>query len=158
MELTLGVVGSRTYPLTAEQYKALGDGSKTPTPAQRQALAKGKALVEARVRQELTVGVKYAKVISGGAHGPDSWGVDVAKQCGFTQDQVDEILPDWDRYGKSAGFKRNTTIAERSRKILAFWDGVSRGTLDTITKANVIGTVVVVVFPSGREKTNGIGW
>jgi hypothetical protein len=34
-----------------------------------------------------------------------------------------------------AGLKRNTDIVNASDIILAFWDGQSRGTKDTITKA-----------------------
>jgi hypothetical protein len=41
---------------------------------------------------------------------------------------VDVYLPEWDKYGKSAGFRRNTTIWNNADQGVAFWDGVSRGT------------------------------
>ena len=41
-------------------------------------------------------------------------------------------LPDWDKYGKSAGIIRNKLIADDCDQCLAFWDGVSKGTKSTI--------------------------
>lgn len=42
-------------------------------------------------------------------------------------------------------FARNTTIVMVSDKILSVWDGVSHGTLDTMTKANGAGCPLWVV-------------
>lgn len=56
-----------------------------------------------------------------------------------------EYLPDWDKYGKSAGFKRNTTIVEACDTLLAFWDGKSRGTQDSIAKAEKLGKLTIVI-------------
>jgi hypothetical protein len=36
--------------------------------------------------------------------------------------------PDWDKYGKRAGFIRNELIINEADKIIAFWDGESKGT------------------------------
>jgi len=42
---------------------------------------------------------------------------------------------DWEKYGRSAGFIRNQTIVDNCDMVLAFWNGKSRGTADTIEKA-----------------------
>ena len=38
------------------------------------------------------------------------------------------FLPNWNRYGKSAGFIRNKLIIDEAEKVIAFWDGKSKGT------------------------------
>lgn len=35
---------------------------------------------------------------------------------------------DWDRFGKSAGYRRNEEMAKIANAVITFWDGVSRGT------------------------------
>lgn len=35
---------------------------------------------------------------------------------------------DWNKYGKSAGYKRNEQMAIYADACLAFWDGKSKGT------------------------------
>ena len=38
----------------------------------------------------------------------------------------------WDKYGKSAGYRRNTEMADYADALIAFWDGKSRGTAHMI--------------------------
>lgn len=71
-------------------------------------------------------------IVSGGARGVDSWASQAAERAGL---KVEVYMADWNTYGKGAGFIRNTTVVEESDKVIAFWDGVSRGTEDTIKKA-----------------------
>jgi hypothetical protein len=83
-------------------------------------------------------------LVSGGAKGPDSIGASWAKSHNIPT-QI--ILPNWDKYGKSAGFKRNITIVEESDWLIAFWDGQSNGTAHSInlaTNAEHIERVYVV--------------
>ena len=83
------------------------------------------------------------EVISGGAKGADSLGEKFAKiyQC-----KVTVFKPDWKKYGKSAGFRRNQTIVDNCDMVLAFWDGVSRGTEDTIRKAKKARKPTFIVY------------
>lgn len=81
------------------------------------------------------------KIISGGAKGADSLGARWAKEHNL---ELVEYLPDWDRYGKSAGFKRNTTIIENSDIVVAFWDEKSKGTADSIRKARELGLDIII--------------
>ena len=45
---------------------------------------------------------------------------------------------------KGAGLMRNTTIVENSDLVIAFWDGESRGTLDTIQKCEKMNKKILV--------------
>lgn len=85
-----------------------------------------------------------ATVVSGGAQGVDQAAEAQAGRLGLKT----LIFPaDWDRYGRSAGFRRNTTIVEHADVVVAFWDGQSRGTLDTTAKA-IIAQKKLFVYDS----------
>jgi hypothetical protein len=90
-------------------------------------------------------------VVSGGARGVDTWGAEVANEIGIP---VCTHKPAWDTEGKCAGLNRNTTIVRDSDVVIAFWDGKSTGTLDTIEKAKALGKPVGVVLPDGRVLSN----
>lgn len=85
------------------------------------------------------------EIVSGGAGGPDSWAVWHAKKRGMPT----RVFPaDWHTHGKRAGFLRNQTIVDRADVVVAFWDGESRGTADTIAKARAAGKHCEVITPS----------
>jgi predicted Rossmann fold nucleotide-binding protein DprA/Smf involved in DNA uptake len=84
------------------------------------------------------------KIISGGAKGADSLAAKYAKESNI---ELKEFLPDWNRYGKSAGFKRNKQIVDASDIIVAFWDGESRGTANTISLAHEQNKTVYRYWP-----------
>lgn len=71
-------------------------------------------------------------LVSGGA-----WGVDsIAQKKAREMDRECRIFyPDWERDGKVAGFKRNKFIVDDSDYVVAFWDGVSKGTLSSMKMA-----------------------
>jgi len=80
-------------------------------------------------------------LISGGAKGVDSIAeqiVDKWNKMGYyyskTPYQFQKIIfkPDWDKYGKSAGFIRNKLIINEADRVIAFWDGKSKGTKHSI--------------------------
>jgi len=90
---------------------------------------------------------KELRIISGGARGVDS----LAEQWADENDVLcDVIKPEWEKYGKAAGFIRNSKIVEQCDEVIAFWDGVSRGTEDTIKKAVRLGKQVTIF--STKEK------
>jgi hypothetical protein len=72
---------------------------------------------------------KISVLITGGATGIDQ----IAEKWAL-KNAIRTIiyLPDWDKYGKSAGIIRNKLIADDCDQCLAFWDGVSKGTKNTI--------------------------
>jgi hypothetical protein len=104
-------------------------------------------LVRAFVRS-LATKDPNAWVISGGARGVDDWAATEAIRCCVS---VTEHLPDWETYGKGAGFIRNSKILEEAEAVVAFWDGYSKGTLDTIKKAYQKGLKLTVLDASGKE-------
>ena len=82
--------------------------------------------------------------------GPDVWGEYAAKK--LCRPPLDCMIhePDWDTYGKRAGFIRNGLIAESCDFLFAFWNGKSNGTKDTVKKATKLSKPVVTVYPSGE--------
>jgi len=64
-------------------------------------------------------------VVSGGADGTDKLSEKWAKENNI---KTKIYLPDWDKFGKSAGFIRNKDIWDNSDFGVAFWDGNSKGT------------------------------
>ncbi len=78
-------------------------------------------------------------IVSGGAKGADSLAEKYAAECGIP---TKIRKPNWDKFGKSAGFRRNEEIVEDSDEIVAFWDGKSKGTIHTINLAEQAGKPV----------------
>lgn len=50
----------------------------------------------------------------------------------------------WHKFGLTAGFNRNTQMAEYADALIAVWDGESRGTLDMITQMRLLKKPVYV--------------
>lgn len=132
----ISITGSRTYPATADEWKELDDNSK---------------LEQTRITSTL-VG-EFVKnlpdgtsVVSGGARGIDSLAVALAKERGL---DTTEIKPDWDKYGKGAGFRRNKQIAQVADECLVFWDGESPGTKNFIKAAFKLRRPLYIIGPNG---------
>ena len=82
-------------------------------------------------------------IISGGAKGADL----LAKRYANENDiPLIEFLPDWDTHGKAAGPIRNKQIVAEADEVIAFWDGVSRGTKSTVGFAKQVGKPVHVFW------------
>ena len=95
------------------------------------------------------------KIISGGAKGADSLAKKYATEYNIP---VVEFLPDWDRFGKSAGYKRNTQIVEASEALIAFWDGVSKGTKHSIDLADTKGIPIYIFWPTIDDEIDNWGF
>ncbi len=85
----------------------------------------------------------FDQIISGGAKGADSLGERFANDYEIP---VIVYSAEWEKYGKSAGFIRNQTIVDNCDMVLAFWDGESRGTADTIAKAKKAKKPTFIVY------------
>lgn len=86
------------------------------------------------------------ELISGGAKGADSLAEKYSNEKKFPHIPITVFKPDWDKYGKSAGFKRNQQIVDACDMVLAFWDGKSRGTQDTISRAKKAKKPTFIVY------------
>lgn len=65
------------------------------------------------------------QIISGGCRGIDVKAREYAYKHSI---QIVEIVPDYDKYGRSAPIVRNKIIVAKADLVVAFWDGKSRGT------------------------------
>ncbi len=72
------------------------------------------------------------EIISGGAKGADSLAERYAKENNI---KLTIYLPDWKRYGRPAGMIRNKEIVSSATSVIAFWDGKSKGTANSISLA-----------------------
>ena len=71
-------------------------------------------------------------IVSGLARGADAMGIKYANDNNLG---LKKFPADWDRYGKSAGYKRNEEMAAFADTCICFWDGKSKGTNHMINLA-----------------------
>lgn len=82
------------------------------------------------------------EIVSGGARGADLLGERFAKEKGCC---IKRFIPDWDKWGKSAGYRRNAEMAKYADACVVFWDGVSKGTKHMIDLAEKEGIPLKIV-------------
>ena len=83
------------------------------------------------------------EIVSGTANGADKLGEQYANEKGYL---IKQFPADWDKYGKSAGYKRNEEMAKYADALIAFWDGKSKGTKHMIDLAKRYELKVKVVI------------
>ena len=83
------------------------------------------------------------EIVSGGAVGVDTYAAEYAKKKGL---KLTVFLPQYDRYGRAAPIVRNKKIVDYADKIIAFWDGKSKGTLSVIKYAEKTGKLCEIVL------------
>ena len=81
-------------------------------------------------------------IVCGMARGADITGLHLAQDNDIP---VHRFPANWDKHGKSAGYKRNTEMAEFADGLLAFHDGQSKGTKHMIDIAKRHGLSVRVI-------------
>lgn len=72
-------------------------------------------------------GLEPTEIVCGGASGPDRDGKEWAKEDRIP---VKDFPAEWDKFGKSAGPRRNLQMAEYADALLLIWDGESKGSLN----------------------------
>lgn len=88
-------------------------------------------------------------VVSGACpNSPDEWAADEAR---LTWLKVIEYPAEWDKHGKRAGFLRDIKIIQEADRVVAFWDGVSKGTKHGIDEARRLGKPLMIVSPNGTR-------
>ena len=87
---------------------------------------------------------EVSEIVSGGARGVDSKARDYAVEHNI---KLTEFLPEYNKYKRGAPLKRNIQICKYSDRVLAFWDGKSRGTKFVIDycKNNDIPIEIILV-------------
>ena len=91
-------------------------------------------------------GVTEIEIVSGHAKGADRIAEEYAVRNGLP---YKTFLPDWKQYGKAAGPRRNREMLAYAKEakplVIAFWNGVSRGTKDMINAAEKGGVETRVI-------------
>ena len=89
-----------------------------------------------------------AEVVSGGATGVDELG-----ECFATENNIPvrQFLPYWKKYGKAAGIIRNNKMADYADRLIAVWDGESKGTKHMISAMQCLNKEVVIHQEIGRR-------
>lgn len=98
------------------------------------------ALLESTMRKHF-LNEKFT-VVSGGAKGADKL---AEFFCEKNNIDIEIIYPDWQKFGKAAGIIRNQKIVELADVVVAFWDGETKGTKNTIDSAIKKGSETIVV-------------
>jgi hypothetical protein len=88
------------------------------------------------------------EVVSGGARGVDTYAANWADANG-----IGKVVfqADWAAHGRSAGMKRNADIINAADVVLAFWDGKSPGTRNSIERTRAAGKQLFI-FGTGEEQ------
>lgn len=92
--------------------------------------------------------IEIRSIVSGGAKGADSLAERYAQEHGIP---IKVILPNWQLYGRGAGMVRNQAIVETACMVVAFWDGSSKGTANSIDHARKLSKSLMIVR---YEETN----
>lgn len=90
----------------------------------------------------LTLGI--TEVVCGEAKGADLLGKRFALENNIP---IKSFPANWDKYGKSAGHRRNKQMADYCEQAVVFWDGSSKGSLNMIdTMKRIKKPVRVVIY------------
>ncbi len=87
--------------------------------------------------------VHAEEIVSGGACGVDACAAAYARKHHM---KLTEFLPDYKCYGRAAPIVRNKQIVDYADRIIAFWDGASKGTLSVINYAKKVNKPCQVIL------------
>lgn len=103
------------------------------------------SLVEQAIKES---GFKITEVVSGTARGVDFLGELWAIK---NKIPIKRFPADWGHYGKAAGHKRNEQMAVYAEACIIIWDGVSRGSLNMIKNAEIVGLKLFIKDISKKD-------
>lgn len=89
-------------------------------------------------------------LVSGGARGVDKVAEEAADVYGFKKQIFQAHWRKGGVYNPRAGFERNPLIINAADKVLAFYDGESRGTMHSVKLALAAKKPLVIVGPDGE--------
>jgi hypothetical protein len=125
IKINLGIVGTRTF----SDYELLVETVEN-------------VLTELTSSAEGEDQYVIGKIISGGAKGADALAEKYAKE---NEIETKIYYANWNLHGRKAGPLRNKKIVATSDYVIAFWDGVSRGTKSSIDIATETDTKIKIV-------------
>jgi hypothetical protein len=90
------------------------------------------------------------EIVTGGAKGIDACAMQYAKERNVP---LTVFMPQYEKFGKAAPLVRNREIVHYSDRVLAFWDGKSRGTKFVIDYCQEVGKPCELIrcFPEQNE-------
>lgn len=91
---------------------------------------------------------EITEIVSGGAKGVDSSAREYALKNNI---RLTEFLPEYNKYGKAAPLKRDMQIINYADKVIAFWDGKSKGTKYVIENCKKTNTPVDIIYIDTRR-------
>lgn len=91
---------------------------------------------------------EITEIVSGGAKGVDSSAREYALKNNI---RLTEFLPEYNKYGKAAPLKRDVQIINYADKVIAFWDGKSKGTKYVIENCKKTNTPVDIIYIDTRR-------
>ena len=109
-------------------------GSRTVSPTPEE--------IDSAMDDLLFIKTDVTEVVSGTAAGADDAG---EVWAAINHIPVTRFPANWDKHGKAAGKLRNRQMADYSDALLAFWDGMSNGTADVVTRMVARGKPVRVI-------------
>ena len=91
------------------------------------------------------------EIVSGGARGIDT----CAREYALSNDiKFTEFLPEYDKYGRGAPLRRNIEIIDYADEVIAFWDGVSKGTKYVIDICQKQGKKTKIVIGKDTRRSS----
>lgn len=83
------------------------------------------------------------EIVSGTAKGADKLGERYAEERGYP---VKRFIPDWNFFGKKAGYLRNEDMAIYADGLILFWNGISRGSGHMLEIATIMKLMIRVIY------------
>ena len=88
---------------------------------------------------------EVTELVSGGAIGIDTCVATYATEHGIP---LTVFFPNYQRYGRAAPIVRNKEIVDYADRIIAFWNGTSKGTLSVIAYSKKVNKPCeVILYP-----------
>lgn len=84
------------------------------------------------------------ELVCGMARGADRVGMDV--WINVLRNKIHEFPADWDKHRRAAGIIRNAEMGQFADKLIAFWNGESKGTKHMIDYMEKLGKPVKVIL------------
>lgn len=89
------------------------------------------------------IDIHFDEIVSGGASGVDAIAKKLATEMNI---KYTEFPAAWNKHGKAAGPIRNEQIMQYTDKVIAFWDGQSKGTMSAINLARKYKKDTIIVY------------